>query len=55
MLEKSGSSLEKVLKVNVFLTSMDYFDDMNRGYEKFFKDPLPVSLESAMDDLTLGY
>lgn len=30
----AGSSLEKVVKVTVFLTSMDDFAAMNQGYEK---------------------
>ncbi|KAH8817227.1 Endoribonuclease L-PSP/chorismate mutase-like protein [Xylogone sp. PMI_703] len=42
VLHKAGSSLDKVIKVNVFLTSMDYFGDMNKGYEQFFKEPFPV-------------
>jgi hypothetical protein len=32
-----GSSVEKVVKVNVFLTTMDHFVEMNGVYEKFFK------------------
>lgn len=36
VLEAAGSSLENVIKVNVFLTSMDYFAEMNGVYEKFF-------------------
>lgn len=43
VLNSAGSGLDKVVKVNVFLTSMDNFDAMNRGYKSFFKDPLPVS------------
>lgn len=37
MLKEAGSGIEKVVKVNVFLTSMDYFAEMNSVYEKFFK------------------
>jgi len=33
----AGSSIEKVVKVNVFLISMDYFAEMNAVYETFFK------------------
>jgi len=42
VLDEAGSSLNKVLKVNVFLTSMDDFAAMNKGYESFFLKPLPV-------------
>jgi 2-iminobutanoate/2-iminopropanoate deaminase len=44
VLEEAGSSLEKVVKVNVFLTSMDDFAAMNRAYAQFFKAPLPVTI-----------
>jgi len=36
VLKAAGSSLSKVVKVNIFLTSMDYFAEMNLTYEKFF-------------------
>ena len=36
VLEAAGSSLSRVVKVNVFLTSMDNFAEMNATYEKFF-------------------
>lgn len=42
VLEGAGSSLDKVLKVNVFLTSVDTFDEMNEGYKQLFHDNLPV-------------
>ncbi|KIN01617.1 hypothetical protein OIDMADRAFT_18584 [Oidiodendron maius Zn] len=42
VLEKAGSSLDKVLKVNVFLTSMDSFNEMNEGYKILFHGPLPA-------------
>lgn len=43
MLEAAGSSLAKVVKVNVFLTSMGDFEEMNQAYFGFFGDPKPVS------------
>ncbi|MCJ1309339.1 hypothetical protein MMC25_002998 [Agyrium rufum] len=36
ILEAAGSSIEKVIKVNVFLTDMKNFADMNGEYEKHF-------------------
>lgn len=36
VLVAAGSSIEKVVKVTVFLTSMDSFAEMNGVYEKFF-------------------
>ena len=40
ILEAAGSSLEKVVKVTVFLTDVRDFEGMNKVYRKFFpKDP----------------
>ncbi|KAI6250963.1 Protein mmf1, mitochondrial [Erysiphe necator] len=36
ILSAAGSGIERVVKVNVFLTSMDYFAEMNSTYEKWF-------------------
>nr|POF17493.1 rutc family protein [Quercus suber] len=36
ILEDSGSGIEKVVKVTVFLASMDSFAEMNSVYEKYF-------------------
>ncbi len=37
ILAAAGTSLDKVAKVTVFLTSMDDFKTMNEGYEAVFK------------------
>jgi 2-iminobutanoate/2-iminopropanoate deaminase len=40
MLESAGTSMEKVVKINVLLYDMLEFDNMNRVYREFFpKDP----------------
>ena len=40
ILEAAGSSLDKVVKVTVFLTDIRDFEGMNKVYRKFFpKDP----------------
>ncbi|PGH00645.1 hypothetical protein AJ79_08161 [Helicocarpus griseus UAMH5409] len=39
VLEAGNSSLDNVVKVNVFLASMDDFVAMNKVYEKFFPGP----------------
>ena len=36
MLEASGSSLERVLKVTVFLADLNDFQKMNQVYSRFF-------------------
>lgn len=44
VLEAAGSDLSKVIKVNIFLSSMDYYADVNQAYgESFTSDPKPVS------------
>ncbi|RAL59947.1 hypothetical protein DID88_000573 [Monilinia fructigena] len=43
ILEAAGSSIDNVVKVNVFLTKMEDFAAMNKVYAEFFhKDPKPV-------------
>lgn len=40
ILENAGSSLEKVVKVTVFLTDIRDFEGMNKAYRSYFpKDP----------------
>jgi len=42
LLEAAGSSLEKVVKVNVLLHSMLEAPNMNEVYARFFPDPPPA-------------
>ncbi|KAG6909231.1 hypothetical protein DXG01_001413 [Tephrocybe rancida] len=42
VLEASGSSWEKVVKVNIFLKDMDNFAAMNEVYEKLLPTPKPA-------------
>ncbi|OQO13620.1 hypothetical protein B0A48_01849 [Cryoendolithus antarcticus] len=41
VLKAAGSSLEHVVKVNVFLASMDDFQAMNSSYESYFGEVKP--------------
>jgi len=44
VLEAAGSSIDNVVKVNVFLTNMQDFSSMNKVYDTVFqKEPKPVS------------
>lgn len=46
VLEEAGSSLQNVVKANIFLTTMDNFKTMNEAWDEFFPagmDPKPVS------------
>ena len=42
ILEASGSSLDKVVKVTVFLTDIRDFEGMNKVYRKFFPEDPPA-------------
>jgi 2-iminobutanoate/2-iminopropanoate deaminase len=42
ILESAGSSLDKVVKVNVFLTDFSGYDDYNRVYREFFPQDPPA-------------
>jgi 2-iminobutanoate/2-iminopropanoate deaminase len=48
VLDAAGSSIDNVVKVNIFLTNMADFAAVNAVYAKVFhKDPKPVSIISA--------
>jgi len=42
ILEAAGSSLEKVVKVTVFVKNMDRFGELNEVYSEYFKPPYPA-------------
>jgi 2-iminobutanoate/2-iminopropanoate deaminase len=42
LLEAGGSSLEKVVKVTIFLQDLEHFAAVNEVYSKFFPGPLPA-------------
>ena len=54
ILEKAGSSLNKVVKATVFLTRMDDFDTVNKIYSKYFSSPFPARSCIAVSGLAKG-
>ncbi|KAJ4185040.1 hypothetical protein NW767_012996 [Fusarium falciforme] len=42
VLEEAGSGLDKVIKVNVFITDMGKFAELNKAYLGVFEEPQPV-------------
>lgn len=42
LLESSGSDLENVLKVNIFITDMGKFGELNEVYAEFFANHRPA-------------
>lgn len=47
ILEEAGSSLANIVKMNIFITTMDDFGAINKAYDEFFDsiNPKPVSKE----------
>lgn len=54
LLESVGASLDDVLRVGVFLTSMDGFKAMNAVYARYFRAPYPARTTVAVRELPLG-
>ncbi len=47
-------TFDHVVKVNVYLTSMQHFDEMNAVYQKQFRAPYPARTCVAVLELPLG-
>ena len=54
VLEAAGKSLEDVLRVGVYLTTMDDFGRMNAIYAKHFSEPFPARTTIAVAGLPRG-
>ncbi|KUL84100.1 hypothetical protein ZTR_07440 [Talaromyces verruculosus] len=54
VLEAAGSSIDKVVKVNVFLDNMDNFADMNSVYTQYWGDVKPCRTCVAVKTLPLN-
>lgn len=54
VLKEAGLSLDNVVKVNVYLTSMKDFQEMNQVYETKFNAPYPARTCVAVLELPLG-
>lgn len=54
VLEASGSSMGKVLKVTVYLADMGLFEEMNDVYENFFDKPFPTRTCVGVSELPKG-
>lgn len=52
--EAAGVGQEDILKVNVFLTDMADFAEMNAAYERFFTRPYPARTTIAVVALPRG-
>jgi len=54
ILEEAGSSLEKVLRVDIYLSTMDHKNEMNTAYLKFFPTDRPARNCVGVRDLDDG-
>jgi 2-iminobutanoate/2-iminopropanoate deaminase len=54
ILDATGSSLSKVLKVGIFLTDLGDFQTANQVYATFFKEPYPARTTVQISALPKG-
>ena len=54
VLESANLTPDDVVKVNIFLTSMKYFSEMNEVYKEQFSKPYPARTTVAVLELPLG-
>ena len=54
VLRAAGGSLDDVVKVNVYLASMQDFTAMNEAYAEVFTEPFPARTTVAVAGLPLG-
>lgn len=55
IIEYSGARMLDVIKVTIYLTSMDYFREVNKVYETFFQNDPPARATIAVAGLPLGF
>jgi 2-iminobutanoate/2-iminopropanoate deaminase len=53
ILEAAGVSLDDVVKINIYLTDMDDYEEMNATYDEFFEEPFPVRSAVEVSDLPI--
>ena len=54
VLKSSGLNGDDVIKVNVYLTDMKHFKEMNEVYEKQFNSPYPARTTIGVKELPLN-
>lgn len=55
VLNEAGSSKDKVLKVTVYLSDIQLWDDVNRVYSEFFGEHRPARAMVPCNDLHFGF
>lgn len=54
ILIEAGASKDNITKMNVYLSDIGTFNEMNRAYEEFFDGPPPARITVGGVDLALG-
>lgn len=54
ILEEAGAGREHIAKVNVYLSDIKTFNEMNEAYVEFFSGPPPARITVGGVDLALG-
>lgn len=54
VMAETGLTFDHVVKVNVYLTGMKHFDEMNAVYQTMFSEPFPARTCVAVFELPLG-
>ncbi len=54
VLEAAGSSMNKVIKVTIFMTDLDRFKEVNTIYADIFSEPFPARTTVGVTRLPLG-
>ena len=53
ILEAAGASLNDVIKVNIYLTNIEDYDELNETYSEFFDKPYPARSVVEVSDLPI--
>lgn len=54
VLIEAGSSLNKVIKVTIYVTDMSILPELNKYYVTYFQEPFPVREAVCVKELPLG-
>ena len=54
VLESAGSSIDKIVKMNIFVTNIAYWDEVNAIYREFFGQRKPARIIIPISDLGDG-
>ncbi|XVH33136.1 RidA family protein (plasmid) [Haloferacaceae archaeon DSL9] len=53
ILDAAGTSLDRVVKANVYVTDMDNYDSVNEVYAEYMSEPFPARCAVEVSDLPI--